>query len=41
MPVAVSYSVKPRGRAGLVVETDMEARVAEFTVSVVLPTVLP
>ena len=41
MPVAVSCSVKPLGMAGLVGDTDMEERVAEVTVSVVLPTVLP
>ncbi len=41
MPVAVSCSMKPRGIAGLIGETDMEERVAEVTVSVVLPAVLP
>ena len=40
MPVAVSCSVKPRGRAGLGSDTDMEERVVEVTVSVVVPAVL-
>ena len=41
IPVAVSCSVKPLGTAGLVGDTDREERVAEVTVSVVLPAVLP
>lgn len=41
MPVAVSCSVKPLGMAGLVGDIDMEERVSEVTVSVVLPRVLP
>ncbi len=41
IPVAVSCPVKPRGMSGLVGETEMEERVAEVTVSVVLPTVFP
>ena len=40
MPVAVSCSVKPRAMAGLVSDTDMEERVVEVTVSVVVPAVL-
>ncbi len=41
MPVAVSCSVKPLGMAGLVGDTDVEERIEEVTVSVVLPAVLP
>jgi len=41
MPLAVSCSVKPLGIAGFVGDTDMEERVEEVTVSVVLPAVLP
>lgn len=40
-PVAVSCLVKPLGMVGLVGEIDMEERVADVTVSVVRPTVLP
>jgi hypothetical protein len=41
MPVAVSCLVKPWGMAGFVGDTDREERVAEVTVSVVLPAVPP
>ena len=41
MPLAVSCSVKPLGIAGFVGDTDMEERVEEVTVSVVLPAVPP
>ncbi len=39
MPVALSRKLKPRGMDGFVGVTDMEDRVAEVTVSVVLPDV--
>ncbi len=39
--MAVSCKVKPRGTDGLLGVIDMEDRVAEVTVSVVFPDVLP
>jgi hypothetical protein len=41
VPVAVNWWVAPTVMLGVVGVTDMEIRVAEFTVKVVLPEILP
>jgi hypothetical protein len=41
VPEAVNCGVNPTGILGLAVVTDMEARVAEVTVRVLLPDVVP
>ena len=41
MPVAVNWWVAPTVMLGVVGVTDMEIRVAEFTVTVVFPEILP
>ena len=41
MPVAVNCWVAPKVRLGVVGITDIEIRVAEFTVKVALPKILP
>ena len=41
MPIAVNCRVSPIGTLGLAGVTNMEERVAELTVKVVLPEILP